>query len=104
MRTLRAVIPICDEPRPDDHIPWVGYGLILVNLVVYGLTFGLADDLDAKIAIARGWGLRPASFDPITLVTSQFLHVGPSHLIGNMLFLWIFCENVEWCLGHVGFL
>jgi membrane associated rhomboid family serine protease len=96
------VIPVADEPRPEGHVPWASYGLILVNILVYGLTRATVEE-DAAYDTFRAWGVTPAEFDPITLVTSQFLHGGPGHLFGNMLFLWIFGENVEWCLGHVGF-
>jgi len=46
----------------------------------------------------------PAHFHPATLITSQFLHGGVLHVGGNMLYLWIFGDNVEDRLGHVRFL
>ena len=42
--------------------------------------------------------------EPLTLITYQFLHGGWLHLISNMLFLWVFADNVEDAFGHVGFL
>jgi membrane associated rhomboid family serine protease len=47
------------------------------------------------------YGVVPARFDSFTLVTSTFLHAGWAHFLGNMLFLWIFGDNVEDRLGHV---
>lgn len=49
------------------------------------------------------YGFRPAAPSPLTLATSLFLHGGGAHLAGNMLFLWIFGDNVEGRLGAVGF-
>jgi membrane associated rhomboid family serine protease len=73
---------------------------------------------DGGDAAVLGLGAIPAvlfgdrSLDPdlvlipsnLTLITSMFLHAGWMHLIGNMLFLWVFGENVEDCLGHRRFI
>ena len=50
------------------------------------------------------YGFRPAEFVPLTLITSLFLHGGLMHLAGNMLFLYIFGDNVEHRLGRLGYL
>lgn len=50
------------------------------------------------------WGYRPADPSPLALLTSMFLHGGWLHLLGNMLFLWIYGDNVEHRLGRVGYL
>jgi membrane associated rhomboid family serine protease len=50
------------------------------------------------------WGFRPAEMSVPTLFTSMFLHGGLMHLLGNMLFLWIYGDNVEHRIGPVGFL
>jgi membrane associated rhomboid family serine protease len=50
------------------------------------------------------WGFRPAEMNPVTLFTSMFLHGGLMHLVGNMLFLWIYGDNVEHRIGPFGFL
>jgi membrane associated rhomboid family serine protease len=47
------------------------------------------------------YGVVPVEFDGLTLVTSTFLHAGWAHFLGNMLFLWIFGDNVEDRLGHM---
>ncbi|MEE2959729.1 MAG: rhomboid family intramembrane serine protease [Myxococcota bacterium] len=49
------------------------------------------------------WGFRPASPDILALLSSMFLHAGWMHLLGNMLFLWIFGDNVEARLGRIRF-
>lgn len=98
------MIPIGDEPRHNDRIAVVMSALVLTNILVYGLTTAQADTLDDKVDLYWNWGFRPADPSPMTFVSSLFLHASPVHLIGNMLFLWIFGVNVEWCLGRVGFL
>ena len=50
------------------------------------------------------WGYRPAAPSLVTLLTSMFLHGGWMHLLGNMLFLWIYGDNVEHRLGRIGYL
>ncbi len=50
------------------------------------------------------WGFRPADPSIFTLFTSMFLHGGWMHLLGNMLFLWIYGDNVEHRLGRAGYL
>ena len=50
------------------------------------------------------WGFRPAAPEPLALLTSMFLHAGFMHLAGNMLFLWIYGDNVEHRLGPGRFL
>jgi membrane associated rhomboid family serine protease len=54
--------------------------------------------------LAMVYGLVPADFSVISLVTSMFLHAGWMHFLGNMLYLWIFGDNVEDRLGHGRFL
>jgi membrane associated rhomboid family serine protease len=50
------------------------------------------------------WGFRPDAASPVTLLTSMFLHGGFMHLFGNMLYLWIYGNNVEHRLGAIGYL
>ena len=60
--------------------------------------------LSAYDVFLMRWGYRAAEPSLITLITSMFLHGGWLHIIGNMLFLWIYGDNVEHRLGHVGYL
>jgi membrane associated rhomboid family serine protease len=95
-------LPIGDEPNDHARRPLVVWGLIGVNLLVMLL---LAGRSEAELeAVRRAWGFDPAHFRPHTLITHMFVHQGWMHLFGNMLFLWIFGDNVESRLGHVGFL
>src|SRR5438445_10066116 len=96
------LLPLGDDSGEDDHVPYVTYALIVVNIVVFFLTLFHAG-IERHIAIVTRWGFTPASPRPETLVTSLFLHGGLLHLFGNMLFLWMFGATVEWCLGHVGY-
>jgi membrane associated rhomboid family serine protease len=52
----------------------------------------------------RTWGLVPAQFSVLAVFTSMFLHGGWMHVLGNMLYLWIFGDNVEDRMGHGRFL
>jgi membrane associated rhomboid family serine protease len=110
------VVPLRDN-NPTRIVPFVTYALVAINIVVfvYELSLGEGKQLEAFF---RVWAVVPreltASFagQPtglpfpawVTLITSQFLHGGFLHIAGNMLFLWIFGNNVEDKLGHVKFL
>jgi membrane associated rhomboid family serine protease len=110
------VFPVGDD-NPIRITPYVTYGIIAVNVLVffYQLTLTPAEldnffytwavvprELSADLA---GASLRYQPFPEwITLITSQFLHGGFAHIFGNMLFLWIFGNNVEEKLGHLRFL
>lgn len=101
------MLPIRDH-NPSERIPYVTLALIGVNIFVY--LWGLASLLDAR-ALGQfyvDYALIPALLSqgaqPHTLVTSMFLHGGFMHLAGNMLFLWIFGDNIEEELGHLPFL
>ena len=71
--------------------------LIALNVLVflYELSLGRAVD-----AFTLYWGLVPAAFSWVTVFTSMFLHGGLMHVAGNMLYLWIFGDNVEDRMGH----
>ncbi|MBV0911374.1 rhomboid family intramembrane serine protease [Anianabacter salinae] len=101
------MFPIRDH-NPSTQTPWVTYALIATNVVVFLLYLPLMDDPRALQQFFLTWGMVPAriaSGDGYhTLVTSLFLHGGFMHLAGNMLFLWIFGDNLEEDLGRAGFL
>jgi membrane associated rhomboid family serine protease len=98
------MIPIGDT-QPRRRVPIINYVLITLNVVVFLGQLGQGPTLDAFI---YRWGAIPTRLatwpqDPtvlLTLVTSTFLHGGWLHLIGNMLYLGIFGDNVEDRLGH----
>lgn len=107
------MVPLRDD-TPTRITPYVTYGLIVVNVAifVYELILQQQGQLEPFLQL---WAVVPKQLslslqgpgvaDPVpewlTLFSSQFLHGGWLHLGGNMLFLWIFGNNVEDCLGHV---
>ena len=108
------MIPLHDD-NPTELRPWVTIGLIAACTLAYlwELTYPgprLAEVFYAYGFIPAVWfgerTLPPdlgAASPSVTLVTSMFLHGGFLHLAGNMLYLWIFGNNVEDAMGHVRF-
>jgi membrane associated rhomboid family serine protease len=91
------MFPVSDV-IPSKTRPFVTVGLIAVNVVVF--CYELQLSRPELQSVADTYGVVPAHFAPATLVTSLFLHEGWLHLLGNMLYLWIFGDNVEDRLGH----
>jgi membrane associated rhomboid family serine protease len=81
---------------PIRHQAWVVYGLILANSLIFLVTWSLLPLQD----VVHRFGFTPMNHEAWTVLTSMFLHGGWAHIIGNMLFLWIFGESVEHGLGH----
>lgn len=81
---------------PIYHAPWATGGFILVNVAVFGamLTSSDADQTFGPWILSYGDGLHPLQW-----ITSNFLHAGVLHLLGNMIFLWAFGLVVEGKLG-----
>ena len=94
------MIPLRDV-IPSRTTPYVTITLIVLNVLVFLYEFSLGDDVN-KFIIA--YGLIPAAFTWVTVATSMFLHGGLLHVGGNMLYLWIFGDNVEDRFGHGRFL
>ncbi len=61
------------------------------------------DHISAYDLVVYKYGFRPAEFSLVSMFTAMFLHAGWMHLAGNMLFLWIYGDNVEHRLGHFGY-
>jgi len=94
---LSAARPALDDPVLLDYLNAVGaHGDWPVQLIYQHVS---AYDL-----VVFKYGFRPAEFSPVTMFTAMFMHAGWMHLAGNMLFLWIYGDNVEHRLGHVGYL
>jgi rhomboid family protein len=105
------LIPLKDNV-PTRHFPVVTVALIAANVLFYflyqeggiGVPQGPVDELayhpcevnDSCVMVGEDW--------PLTSVTAMFMHGSIDHLLGNMLFLWIFGNNVEDALGRVRFL
>ena len=95
------MFPISDV-IPSRTVPFVTVSLIIANALVFLYMLTLPDRmLEGFVAT---YAVVPAWFSVPTLFTSQFLHAGWMHIIGNMLYLWIFGDNVEDRLGHVRYL
>jgi membrane associated rhomboid family serine protease len=90
-------LPLGDD-NPTVRRPFVNYALLALNILVF-----LAMVISRDPGFIR-WTMVPADVHWPTLFTSLFLHAGWAHLIGNMLFLYIFGDNVEDRLGHVGYI
>ncbi len=102
------MIPLKDI-NPREKIPFFTYLLISLNILIFIFQLGLGDEIEKFF---RAFGLIPTKFiysflnyptNPfvyLPLFTSMFLHGGFLHLIGNMLSLWIFGDNVEDKMGH----
>lgn len=99
------MFPLRDH-NPSTRTPMVTYALIALNVAIFLLTWPLFSNPRALAQLYMDWGLVPAFVwhQPTGLVTSMFMHGGWLHLGGNMLFLWIFGDNLEDEMGHLGFL
>ena len=100
------MFPIRDH-NPSGKTPYVTIALIAVNVLVFLGYFFSRNDFQLQIFFLH-WGLVPARLlageGYETLVTSMFLHGSIMHLAGNMLFLWIYGDNLEEEMGHLPFL
>jgi membrane associated rhomboid family serine protease len=98
------MLPIGDDNSSRRTTPVVTYLLILMNVL-----FFIVELMGGDAFILR-WSFIPSRFfanmggDFLTLFTSMFMHAGWLHLGGNMLYLWIFGDNVEDNFGHVKFI
>jgi len=127
------MIPISDDDSDRKTFPFVNYLLIAINIVVYivyqkwgsdlGFTYSFAtvpaeivggadivtdptfvsDIITGQQVQIPGLGITPIPVW-LTLITSMFMHGGLAHLGGNMLYLWIFGDNLEDRLGHFRYL
>ena len=125
------VFPLYDDNTGRATTPFVNYALIAINILVFVLLQQIGTDtsftysfstVPLEITTGRdivtssrvievagqevlypGLGETPVSVY-LTLLTSMFMHGGIAHLLGNMLFLWIFGDNIEDRLGHVRYI
>ena len=109
------MIPISDEPGPRRVLPIVTFTLLAINVAAFVYQLTLGNGVEGlwrsagvvPLEYARRTDVPPAA--PLgvfytTLLTSMFLHGGFLHIGSNMLYLWIFGDNVEDRLGHLRFL
>src|SRR5258706_1576155 len=127
------LFPIADENSDRGSTPWVNYTIILINIFVLVFLQGLGSNekftyafstVPGEIITGRDIvtanriliepisgqrvampGLQPTPVPVfLTLITSMFMHGGLAHIFGNMLFLWIFGDNIEDRIGHFRYL
>jgi membrane associated rhomboid family serine protease len=109
------MLPIGDESEAGAGRPVFTWALVAINVAVFLLE--IARPAGALQAFVTAWGVVPKEYSvgrdlapliPVpfwsTLLTSMFLHGGWMHLGGNMLYLWIFGDNLEHRMGHARFL
>ena len=98
------MLPIGDDDSARRTVPLVTYGLIALNVLFFIV------ELTGGEAFIGKWAFVPSRFlanpigDFLTLFTAMFMHAGWLHLGGNMLYLWIFGDNVEDRFGQVKFI
>jgi membrane associated rhomboid family serine protease len=109
---LVMVFPLRDSVRTRRR-PWVTYSLIFVNLAVFLLELAAGSSASLLVStfavvptrvLNPGFWLATAGWPLVTLVTSTFVHGSWGHVVGNMLYLWVFGDNIEDLLGKGRFL
>jgi membrane associated rhomboid family serine protease len=98
--------PIGDVNLKRGSKPMLAYALIAINVAVFLYQFSLGPQAGQQFIFQ--YGSIPVEIthgrDLYTLITCTFLHGGWMHLIGNMLFLWVFADNIEATLGYGRFI
>jgi membrane associated rhomboid family serine protease len=110
------MFPVGDDRVQGGPPALITYGLVALNVVAFLLELTQPSEA-ARQALIQAWGVVPHEYSvardlsptiPLpfwsTLITSMFLHGGWMHLLGNMLYLWIFGDNLEKTMGHARFL
>jgi membrane associated rhomboid family serine protease len=111
------MLPIGDDNSDSTRKPFVNYVLIAINILVFVFLQGMGGNETFTYAfstvpaeILTGKDLTTGVLEPtpvpvyFTLITSMFMHGGWAHLLGNMLFLWVFGDNIENRIGHSRYL
>jgi membrane associated rhomboid family serine protease len=111
------MLPIGDDNTDRRFAPMVNYVLIAINILVFVFLQGMGGNEKFTYAfstvpaeILTGKDLSVGVLEPtpvpvyLTLITSMFMHGGWAHLLGNMLFLWVFGDNIENRIGHARYL
>lgn len=110
------MIPLGDDNSDRRTIPYINYTIIALNVLVFFMELGQGGDAQLQaffdkwcvipVEYAKHTDLPPLAPGPywITIFSSMFMHGGWMHLIGNMLYLWIFGDNIEDRWGHIRYL
>jgi membrane associated rhomboid family serine protease len=97
------MFPIGDDNSSRRTVPLVTYALIVLNVIFFFVELSGGDAFIEKWAFVPSRFLANPSGDFLTLFTAMFMHAGLVHLGSNMLYLWIFGDNVEDRFGHLKF-
>src|SRR6266511_4853700 len=98
------MFPVGDDNTQRRTVPYVTFVLVGLNVLFFLV------ELSGGEQFIQEWAFIPARFsqapetNAVTIFSSMFMHGGWLHLFGNMLYLWIFGDNVEDRLGHFGYL
>lgn len=103
LRQCGPMFPIRDH-NPSQRPAYVTYCIMALNIAVFLAMLPASNNDQALYDIYANWALVPARVSSgegaYTFFTSMFMHAGFMHLAGNMLFLWIFGDNLEDEMGH----
>jgi membrane associated rhomboid family serine protease len=97
------MLPIGDDNSGSRTFPIVTYALIAMNVLFFFVEMSGGEPFIKQWAFVPGRFMANPAGDAVTLFTSMFMHAGWLHLGGNMLYLWIFGDNVEDRFGHGAF-
>ena len=95
------MLPLRDD-NPSHIFPIVAWGLIALNIAVFIWEILLTAQTILEISLT--YGFIPVRGIQYGIITSMFIHNDPIHLVGNMLYLYIFGDNIEDACGHLRFL
>jgi membrane associated rhomboid family serine protease len=109
-------VPLHDDtPLKVIRFQFVTLSIIIGNVVIFLMTGAFQSDVNLA-SVATSFGVVPSNLthmsqnvpyspipEPLTFITYMFLHAGWMHLISNMLFLWVFADNVEDAFGYFAF-
>jgi len=95
------MLPLRDD-NPSHTFPIVAWGLIALNIAVFIWEILLTSQTILEISLT--YGFIPVRGIQYGIITSMFIHNDPIHLVGNMLYLYIFGDNIEDACGHLRFL
>jgi len=101
---VENMFPIGDDDSAERTVPIVTYGLIALNVLFFLVELSGGDPFIERWSVVPRRLIQNPGADFITVFTSMFMHGGWLHLGGNMLYLWIFGDNVEDRFGHAKFL
>jgi membrane associated rhomboid family serine protease len=104
LKEINLMFPIGDDNSSRRTVPLVTYALIVLNVLFFFVELSGGDAFIGKWAFVPSRFLANPFGDFLTLISSMFMHAGWLHLGGNMLYLWIFGDNVEDRFGHARFI